>query len=130
MLDIDKVLYCTEIFPVIHPKKANELKGKWSDSLAIVTSKLLNFSKDGVHYGVFFMEPVDPDSENCSNYYRVIAKPMDLGTLNNKVYLDNYRSFKDFWADLGLVFSNCRYFNEEPDQDIRILCDTLREFSR
>lgn len=44
---------------MIHPKKANEIKGKWSELLVSITSKLLNFTKDGVHYGITFMEPVD-----------------------------------------------------------------------
>jgi chromodomain-helicase-DNA-binding protein 7 len=29
----DRILSCTEIFPVVHPKKGSELKGKWSEML-------------------------------------------------------------------------------------------------
>lgn len=52
---------------------------------------------------------------------------MDLGTLLNRVYLDHYKNQVNFWYDLGLVFKNCRKFNTDPNTDIRILCDTLRE---
>ena len=34
--------------------QANEIKGKWSESLMLVCSKLLNFTKNNIHYGVLF----------------------------------------------------------------------------
>lgn len=100
-----------EPFPIIHPKKANEIKGKWNELLAAMVLKLLNFSKDDVHYGVYFMEPVSPERENCSNYKRIIHNPMDLGTLSNRLYLDYYKSFHQFFLEFGLVFKNCRKYN-------------------
>jgi len=30
--------------------------------------KLLNFYKDDIYYGIFFMEPVDPERDNIPNY--------------------------------------------------------------
>ena len=59
--EVDRILWTTELFSVIHPKKANEIKGKWTEPLAIVTSKLLNFTKDNIKYGIYFMDPVNPD---------------------------------------------------------------------
>lgn len=67
-IEVDRIIRTTELFPIIHPKKANEIKSKWSDSLVNVISKLLNYSKDNVHYGVYFMEPVNPESDNCPDY--------------------------------------------------------------
>ena len=95
-----------------------------------VISKLLNFTKNNVHYGVFFMEPVDPDRDGIPNYKKIIPTPMDLGTMLNRIYLDYYRDCHQFWIDLGLVFKNCRKFNKDPSVDIRILCDTLREIAK
>mmetsp|Transcript_39794 Transcript_39794/g.35512 ORF Transcript_39794/g.35512 Transcript_39794/m.35512 type:complete len:259 (+) Transcript_39794:509-1285(+) len=126
-VEVDRIIYSTELFPIIHPKKANEIKGKWTENLTQVVSKLLNFTKDGVHYGVYFMEPVDPDREGIPNYRKVIQNPMDLGTCLNRVYLDYYKTPTQFWNELGLVFKNCRKFNKDSNSDIRILCDTLRE---
>lgn len=54
---------------------------------------------------------------------------MDLGTVLNRLYLDYYTSFFKFWEELGFIFKNCRKFNKNPNSDIRILCDTLREAS-
>lgn len=76
------------------------------------------------------MEPVNPDHENCPDYKRVITHPMDLGTLSNRVYLDYYKNFNDIWKDLGYVFKNCRLYNSNESADIRVLCDTLREYAK
>ena len=56
------------MFPVIHPKKASEMKGKWCEYTVLVLNKLLNFYKDDICYGVYFMEPVDPERDNVPNY--------------------------------------------------------------
>lgn len=125
--EVDRIIHTTELFPVIHPKKANEIKGKWTEMPMLVVSKLLNFTKDDVHYGIFFMEPVNPERDGCPTYKKMIHYPMDFGTLLNRVYLDFYKNAQQFWNDLGFVFKNCRKFNKDPESDIRILCDTLRE---
>lgn len=76
------------------------------------------------------MEPVNPDQENCPDYKKVITHPMDLGTLSNRIYLDFYKNFNDIWKDLGYVFKNCRLYNSSESSDIRVLCDTLREYAK
>lgn len=37
---------------------------------------------------------------------------MDLGTILNRVYLDFYKNPFDFWKDIGLVWKNCKKFNQ------------------
>lgn len=127
--EVDRVIHTTELFPVIHPKKANEIKGKWSESLSMILSSLLNYTKDGICYGVHFMEPVNPEKIKAEDYKMVIEAPMDLGTINNRVYLDYYKSPKDFWNDLGLVFKNCRQYFKDDSHELRIISDTLRELA-
>lgn len=111
----------------MHHKKSNEIKGKWSESLTIVCRKLLNYIRDHLAFGVYFMEPVNV--ELYPNYKKMIAQPMDLGTILNRLYLEVYTKPQDCWRDIGLVWRNCRKFNEDPNSDIRILCETLREAS-
>lgn len=127
---MDKILKSAEIFPVVHSKKANEIKGKWSEYLSRVVSKLLNYSKDDVPYGIYFMEPVNPESDSCPDYKKIILHPMDLGTLSNRIYLDYYKGFSEAWKDLGFVFRNCRLYNPNAESDIRVLGDTLREYAK
>ena len=43
----------------MHHKKANDIKGKWEESLVLVGEKMLNFVKGGFPYGVLLHEPND-----------------------------------------------------------------------
>ncbi len=76
------------------------------------------------------MEPVNPEKDGIPNYRKLVQNPMDLGTIMNRLYLDFYKNAQQFWIDLGLVFKNCRLVFRDPDCDIRILCDTLREANK
>lgn len=121
-LEVDRLLYTTDMFPHLHPKKALEMKTKWSESLLRVMQHLLNYTKNDVRYGVFFMEPV-----NNANYKKTISSPIDLGTITNRLYLDCYPDAQSLWVDVGRVFTNCRLFNTNSKEEIRIIGDTLRE---
>ena len=79
----------------------------------VACSKVLNFTKNNIHYGVLFSEPVDPVRDNCPDYFKIVAQPMDFGTVINKIYLDLYKSNDEFWRDIGLVIKNCLRFNEK-----------------
>ncbi|KAM3144240.1 hypothetical protein pb186bvf_003702 [Paramecium bursaria] len=109
--EVDRILSCTDIFPIIHPKKAGEIKGKWSESLTIVMQHLLNFTKNGVHYGVHLLN---------------LSLTLDLNTINNRVYLGFYKNHSEFWNDLGSLFKQIQDSFDEDDE-IRIIGDTLRE---
>lgn len=52
---------------------------------------------------------------------------MDFGTIQNKLYLDLYKTPMDFWDNVGLVFKNCIYYNGDESCEIRIISDSLRE---
>lgn len=54
---------------------------------------------------------------------------MDLGTILNRILLDSYKSPIEFWKDVGLVWRNCRKFNQGQECDIKMIGDTLREAS-
>lgn len=50
-----------------------------------------------MHYGVLFCEPVNPERDNCPEYFKIIPQPMDLGTVLNKLFLDIYKNPEEFW---------------------------------
>ncbi len=54
-LKIDRILDCTELFPIIHPKKASQIKNKWSRHLLSVMRFLINFEFEGKFHGIFFL---------------------------------------------------------------------------
>lgn len=55
-----------------------------------------------------FVSPVNKDE--VLDYYNVITSPMDLSTVEEK--LDSYTAPKELIADLKLIFSNCRQYND------------------
>ena len=59
----------------------------------------------------FFLTPVDPVALNIPDYHKIIKKPMDLGTIESKLKQGEYENFKEFEADVRLIFANCYKFN-------------------
>ncbi|EGC44148.1 histone acetyltransferase [Histoplasma capsulatum var. duboisii H88] len=57
-----------------------------------------------------FLNPVNRDE--VPDYYNVIVSPMDLSTMEERLECDSYPSPKDLVADLKLIFSNCRRYND------------------
>lgn len=58
-----------------------------------------------------FMHPVS--KEDVPDYYDLIAEPMDLSTIENKLENDQYDSMEAFAYDCKLIFDNCRRYNGE-----------------
>ncbi|KAG5520124.1 hypothetical protein PMAC_001200 [Pneumocystis sp. 'macacae'] len=58
-----------------------------------------------------FNQPVDPVKLNIPTYPTVIARPMDLGTVEKKIAGREYGTVDAFREDVELVFSNCFRFN-------------------
>lgn len=64
-------------------------------------------------HGWVFNSPVDPVELGLPDYFEVIEKPMDLGTV--KKLLDNgvYRTLKEVERDVNLTFDNAMLYNPE-----------------
>ncbi|KAG9228054.1 histone acetyltransferase GCN5-like protein [Amylocarpus encephaloides] len=58
-----------------------------------------------------FLNPVNRDE--VPDYYNVITSPMDLSTVEERLYQDQYQTPKDLVDDLKLIMSNCRKYNDE-----------------
>ncbi|TPX14928.1 uncharacterized protein E0L32_005037 [Thyridium curvatum] len=57
-----------------------------------------------------FLNPVNRDE--VPDYYNVITSPMDLSTIEEKLEKDQYSAPRDLVADLELIFSNCKKYND------------------
>ena len=79
--------------------------------------QLLMQHKD--NHGIF-NAPVDPDAENLPTYYSVISKPMDLGTIRDRLASVEYQTQRDILNDISLVFKNAQKFN--PPTHFVYLC--------
>ena len=54
-----------------------------------------------------FHDPVDPVKYGVLDYFNVIEKPMDLGTIKKKVNFNCYKRPEQFIHDMNLVWNNC-----------------------
>ena len=128
-LEVDRILNTTEIFPVVHPHQAALVNNKWQEKCINIISKLLNYVKSDVAYGVYFLEPLDPADEGNAHYFKSVKYPIDLGTIHNRLFIGYYERPIDFWKDLGSVFKNCQAVYTNRVGDIRIIGDTLRQIA-
>lgn len=58
---VEKILSTTLIFPVIHPRQAKQVRGKWQEDCLKVVNVLINYRKNNVCLGLAFAEQLDPD---------------------------------------------------------------------
>ncbi|XP_012858926.1 PREDICTED: transcription factor GTE8-like [Erythranthe guttata] len=59
--------------------------------------------------GWVFSEPVDPVKLHIPDYFSLVSKPMDLGTVKGK--LDIYSCADEFFDDVKLTFANAILYN-------------------
>lgn len=60
------------------------------------------------------------------DYHSIITKPMDLGTVKQKMDNREYRTAADFAADVRLIFTNCYRYNP-PDHDVVTMAKKLQD---
>lgn len=59
------------------------------------------------------------------DYYDIVKKPMDLGTVKRKLLENCYQSNEEFADDIKLIFKNCYLYNPEGHEVHR--CGKLLE---
>lgn len=64
-------------------------------------------------HGWVFNNPVDPVELGLNDYFLIIQKPMDLGTVNKKLDNGVYHTVDDFMDDVNLTFNNAMQYNEQ-----------------
>lgn len=60
-----------------------------------------------------FQEPVNVESLNIPDYFNIVKKPMDFGTIKGKLKEQRYESITEYMEDMELVFYNCKLYNGE-----------------
>ncbi|CAG0917292.1 unnamed protein product [Notodromas monacha] len=74
-----------------------------------------------------FMRPVK--KSDVPDYYDVIKRPMDFGTMKGKLDDNKYLVNQDFLEDVRLIFDNCRLYN--PSDSVVFECgEKMEEFFR
>lgn len=96
-------------------KKVNSSASKLTGVMA-QCHQTLKFLQSKEEAGAF-LEPVDWNALGLPDYPSVIKKPMDLGTIEDKLNTGKYDGPPKFAADVRLVFKNAMTYNR-PDSDI------------
>ncbi|EAY19180.1 Bromodomain containing protein [Trichomonas vaginalis G3] len=77
---------------------------------------------------ILFSRPVDPQEDDCPDYYKKIKKPMDLGTVRQKIDSGRYKTVHEWRADMELIFSNSLKYNVHSPYLIAITKDLRERF--
>ncbi|KAH7301549.1 hypothetical protein KP509_23G031600 [Ceratopteris richardii] len=78
-----------------------------------------------------FNVPVDPVALGIPDYFDIVKKPMDLGTIcKNLERGGKYRSSRDVYEDVQLVWTNCRIYNQKGDPILDLLARVKKNFMK
>ncbi|KAL0692911.1 hypothetical protein Bca4012_060091 [Brassica carinata] len=111
------------------PDELEEVQANKKQKLnRVLSSQCLTLLKSlrGHEFGWLFGEPVDPVKLNIPDYFSVISKPMDLGTISSKLLKNVYSSADEFAADVRLTFDNALRYNP-PENFVHDVAKELLE---
>eukprot|EP00483_Globobulimina_turgida_P000994 UN00996 len=77
-----------------------------------------------------FNEPVDWKGLNLPDYPLTITKPMDLGSILNKLAVNKYKTADQFASDVRLVFRNAKHYNQVASGIYVVAENLLKQFER
>ncbi|GAA5801474.1 hypothetical protein HPULCUR_006922 [Helicostylum pulchrum] len=99
-------------------------RSKWAnddrvgqEELYEACEKVLTDLKNYTEHSTPFLNKVN--KREAPDYFEVIKKPMDLGTVTKKMKNLSYRSKKEFADDLYLIYDNCLTYNTNSASEYR-----------
>jgi chromodomain-helicase-DNA-binding protein 7 len=125
-LNVDRIINCSEMFPIIHPKKASQIKNQWTEILLEITRHLVNFENQKVFYGIHLLNlcEIYPEFPEIQNF-------VDFSVIINRIYLDDYKTPSCFWKDVLQIFDNFEIINgRQKNNDRAIIIYRLREAAK
>ncbi|CAK73818.1 unnamed protein product (macronuclear) [Paramecium tetraurelia] len=75
-----------------------------------------------------FHNPVDEKKYGINDYYDIVKRPMDFGTVKQKLNANQYKNCKEFYHDIMLVFDNCILYNGSENDIGQIGLSLKQEF--
>ena len=86
-----------------------------------ITAKILKYP-----VAIYFSKPVNPIEENVPDYFEKIKRPMDLGTVLDKLDKAQYPTIDKWKEEMTLIWTNAMLYNG-IDHPIHIIAKELRE---
>jgi len=80
-------------------------------------------------HGWVFNSPVDPVELGLPDYFHVIKRPMDLGSIKKRLENGCYHTLEDFEGDVNLTFDNAMLYNQEGSVVHNMAKDMKTEFA-
>ena len=77
-----------------------------------------------------FHEPVDWKGLNLPDYPLIITKPIDFGTISNRLDTNKYPSAQEFAYDMRLVFKNAKQYNTPGSNLWNVATEYLTKFEQ
>lgn len=74
-----------------------------------------------------FTLPVDPIALNIPDYFNIVKRPMDLGTIEQKLLNNEYADIWGFGEDVELVWRNCFLYNQ-PLSDVVKMGEAMKKY--
>lgn len=109
------------------PQHSSKPKGRQTEAMKACHEIIKEmFSKKHSTYAWPFYKPVDTEQLDLHDYKQVIKKPMDLGSVKNKLESREYRSPAEFATDMRLIFTNCYKYNP-PEHDVVAMARKLQD---
>ncbi|KAJ1491490.1 hypothetical protein T484DRAFT_1742982 [Baffinella frigidus] len=103
--------------------------GKFKNLYAHSEMLLDSIMKDRIAK-TFFNVPVDPVALNLPDYFEKVRRPMDLGTVKERLSNEYYDSAEQFQEDVNLVWDNAMSYNPpgtEVHEGARALKDSTEK---
>ncbi|OAX82387.1 hypothetical protein ACJ72_03260 [Emergomyces africanus] len=99
-------------------------RSKWAseekvgqEELYEAAEKVLSELKAMTEHSSAFLTRVN--KREAPDYYNIIKRPMDLGTMTKKLKAVQYKSKQEFVEDLNLIWTNCLKYNANPEHFLR-----------
>ena len=75
--------------------------------------------------GYIFGRPVDPVALNIPDYFEIVKRPMDLGSIRKRLENGVYRDWEDVAQDVRLTFDNAMLYNAKTD-DVHLVAKQFK----
>ncbi|XP_057416151.1 transcription factor GTE7-like isoform X2 [Lotus japonicus] len=106
-------------FPAKDLKRSQSEVGNMMKGCGQVLQKLMKHK-----FGWIFNVPVDVVSLGLHDYYDIVKKPMDLGTVKSNLAKNVYATPSDFASDVRLTFNNALAYNPKG-HDVYAIAEQL-----
>jgi hypothetical protein len=76
-----------------------------------------------------FLFPVAWKELELLDYPQIVKNPMDLGSVKSKLHANSYNSYEECFAEIQLIWDNCKLYNM-AGSDIYRICERMERSAR